>query len=39
MTLAIIKSRASLGLETPDVLVEGYLTKGLPGMTLVGRRM
>ncbi|QEA38467.1 YifB family Mg chelatase-like AAA ATPase [Pistricoccus aurantiacus] len=36
MTLAIIKSRASLGLEAPEVLVEVHLANGLPGLTLVG---
>lgn len=36
MTLAIINTRASLGLEAPDVLVEVHLSNGLPGLTLVG---
>ena len=30
MTLAIISSRASLGLEAPEVLVEVHLANGLP---------
>jgi len=36
MTLAIIHTRAGLGLEAPEVLVEVHLANGLPGMTLVG---
>ncbi len=36
MTLAIISSRASLGLEAPEVQVEVHLANGLPGLTLVG---
>ncbi|WP_275286521.1 YifB family Mg chelatase-like AAA ATPase [Halomonas elongata] len=36
MTLAIIRTRASLGLEAPEVLVEVHLANGLPGITLVG---
>ncbi|OBX35171.1 competence protein ComM [Halomonas elongata] len=36
MTLAIIRTRAGLGLEAPEVLVEVHLTNGLPGITLVG---
>ncbi|MBB3190186.1 YifB family Mg chelatase-like AAA ATPase [Halomonas cerina] len=36
MTLAIIHTRAALGLEAPEVLVEVHLSNGLPGMTLVG---
>lgn len=36
MTLAIINTRASLGLDAPEVLVEVHLANGLPGLTLVG---
>ncbi|WP_069384901.1 YifB family Mg chelatase-like AAA ATPase [Halomonas caseinilytica] len=36
MTLAIIRTRAGLGLEAPEVLVEVHLANGLPGITLVG---
>ncbi|MDR5866412.1 YifB family Mg chelatase-like AAA ATPase [Halomonas koreensis] len=36
MTLSIVRTRAGLGLEAPEVLVEVHLANGLPGMTLVG---
>ncbi|MCA1769191.1 MAG: ATP-dependent protease, partial [Halomonas sp.] len=36
MTLAIVHTRAGLGLEAPEVQVEVHLSNGLPGMTLVG---
>ncbi|MCE3027763.1 YifB family Mg chelatase-like AAA ATPase [Salinicola sp. DM10] len=36
MTLAIVRTRASLGLEAPQVLIEVHLSNGLPGVTLVG---
>ena len=36
MMLAIVATRAGLGLEAPEVLVEVHLANGLPGMTLVG---
>lgn len=36
MALAIITTRAGLGLEAPEVLVEVHLSNGLPGLTLVG---
>ncbi|MCG7599529.1 YifB family Mg chelatase-like AAA ATPase [Halomonas sp. McH1-25] len=36
MALAIIATRAGLGLEAPEVLVEVHLSNGLPGLTLVG---
>jgi len=36
MTLAIITTRAGLGLDAPEVQVEVHLANGLPGMTLVG---
>lgn len=34
--LAIVATRAGLGLEAPEVQVEVHLANGLPGMTLVG---
>ena len=34
MTLAIVHTRAGLGLEAPEVQVEVHLANGLPGMTL-----
>ncbi|QEM80156.1 YifB family Mg chelatase-like AAA ATPase [Halomonas binhaiensis] len=36
MTLAVISTRAGLGLDAPEVQVEVHLANGLPGMTLVG---
>ncbi|MDN3522966.1 YifB family Mg chelatase-like AAA ATPase [Halomonas ramblicola] len=36
MSLAIVHTRAGLGLEAPEVQVEVHLSNGLPGMTLVG---
>ncbi len=36
MTLAIVATRAGLGLEAPPVHVEVHLANGLPGLTLVG---
>ncbi|WP_251975996.1 YifB family Mg chelatase-like AAA ATPase [Salinicola avicenniae] len=36
MTLAIVQTRASLGLEAPEVSIEVHLSNGLPGVTLVG---
>ncbi|WP_017429280.1 YifB family Mg chelatase-like AAA ATPase [Vreelandella jeotgali] len=36
MTLAIVATRAGLGLEAPPVQVEVHLANGLPGLTLVG---
>src|SRR5690606_38481936 len=36
MTLAIVHTRAGLGLDAPEVQVEVHLANGLPGMTLVG---
>ena len=36
MTLAIVHSRARIGLEAPPVTVEVHLSAGLPGFTLVG---
>ncbi|WP_106476648.1 YifB family Mg chelatase-like AAA ATPase [Phytohalomonas tamaricis] len=36
MTLAIIRTRASVGLDAPEVLVEVHLSNGLPGLAIVG---
>ena len=36
MTLAVIHTRALVGLHAPDVVVEVHLANGLPSFTLVG---
>ena len=36
MSLAIVHSRAQVGVEAPGITVEAHLANGLPGMTLVG---
>lgn len=36
MSLAIVYSRASLGMDAPEVTVEVHLSQGLPGITMVG---
>ena len=36
MTLALIHSRARLGLEAPAVTIEVHLSAGLPAFQLVG---
>ncbi|OMH27972.1 YifB family Mg chelatase-like AAA ATPase [Motiliproteus sp. MSK22-1] len=36
MSLAIVHSRAQLGIEAPLVTVEVHLTNGLPGLSIVG---
>ncbi len=36
MSLAILKSRALVGMEAPEVIVEAHLTHGLPAFNLVG---
>ena len=36
MSLAIIYSRAQIGIEAPAVSVEVHLTNGLPSLTIVG---
>ncbi|MHA7878592.1 MAG: YifB family Mg chelatase-like AAA ATPase [Saccharospirillum sp.] len=36
MSLAVLYSRARLGMEAPQVTIEVHLTNGLPGFTLVG---
>ncbi len=36
MSLAIVHSRAQLGLDAPPVSVEAHLANGLPSLTLVG---
>ena len=36
MALAIVYSRAQVGVEAPAVMVEAHLANGLPALTLVG---
>ncbi len=36
MTLAIVHSRACVGVEAPPVTVEVHLSNGMPSFTLVG---
>ncbi|THG69635.1 magnesium chelatase, partial [Pseudomonas sp. A-1] len=36
MSLAIVHSRAQLGIDAPAVSVEAHLANGLPSLTLVG---
>lgn len=36
MSLAIVHSRAKVGVEAPVVTVEAHLANGLPALTLVG---
>ncbi|RZI72856.1 MAG: ATP-binding protein, partial [Pseudomonas sp.] len=36
MSLAIVLSRAQVGVEAPAVTVETHLANGLPSLTLVG---
>ena len=36
MSLAIVYSRAQVGVEAPVVTVEAHLANGLPALTLVG---
>ena len=36
MGLAIIQSRASIGVQAPEVMVEVHISNGMPGFTLVG---
>src|SRR5690606_41309119 len=36
MSLAIVHTRAQLGIDAPQVTVEVHLSNGLPGFTIVG---
>ena len=36
MSLAIVHSRAQIGVEAPAVTVEVHMANGLPSLTLVG---
>lgn len=36
MSLAIVRTRALLGLNAPPVTVEVHLSPGLPGLAIVG---
>ena len=36
MALAIVHSRAKIGVDAPSVTIEVHLSNGLPGLTIVG---
>lgn len=36
MSLAVIYTRASIGMNAPAVTVEAHISNGLPGLTMVG---
>jgi magnesium chelatase family protein len=36
MSLAIVYTRAALGIEAPLITVEVHISNGLPGLTMVG---
>ncbi|MDE9492203.1 YifB family Mg chelatase-like AAA ATPase [Xenorhabdus bovienii] len=36
MTLAVIYTRATIGVDSPIVTIEAHISNGLPGLTLVG---
>lgn len=36
MDLAVVHSRANAGIEAPPVIIEVHLSKGLPGLSIVG---
>lgn len=36
MSLAIVRTRAQVGVDAPPVTVEVHLTNGLPGLAIVG---
>lgn len=36
MSLAVIYTRATIGVQAPSVMVEVHISNGLPGLTLVG---
>jgi magnesium chelatase family protein len=36
MSLAVVHSRASAGIQAPPVIIEVHLSKGLPGLSIVG---
>ena len=36
MSLAVIYTRASIGIQAPSIAVEAHISKGLPGFNLVG---
>ncbi|MDQ8038554.1 MAG: hypothetical protein REI12_14110, partial [Pedobacter sp.] len=36
MSLALVRTRAQLGLDAPPVTVEVHLSAGLPGLAIVG---
>ena len=37
MTLSVVHSRALLGIQAPEVVVEVHMAQGLPTFTIVGR--
>ncbi|MBQ4796677.1 hypothetical protein F9U41_21865, partial [Pectobacterium versatile] len=36
MTLAVTYTRATIGMQAPEVLIEVHISNGLPALTLVG---
>ena len=36
MALAVVRSRARLGIDAPEVIIEVHLSRGLPAFTIVG---
>ncbi|KLU17435.1 hypothetical protein AAY47_00750 [Xenorhabdus griffiniae] len=36
MALAVIHTRATIGIDSPIVTIEAHISNGLPGLTLVG---
>ncbi|ENM0192572.1 hypothetical protein AB6N67_003134, partial [Escherichia coli] len=36
MSLSIVHTRAALGVNEPPITVEVHISKGLPGLTMVG---
>ena len=36
MSLSIVHTRAALGVNAPPITVEVHISKGLPGLTMVG---
>ncbi len=36
MSLSIVHTRAALGVNSPPITVEVHISKGLPGLTMLG---
>lgn len=36
MSLAIVHTRAALGVNAPPITIEVHISNGLPGLTMVG---